>query len=490
MDGSDIDFFLAAFCYETNPFADSALGDPTWFAYIGRMWLNGHVPYLEYFDHKGPLIFFLNMLGLAISQESYLGVWCIELVFLLSSFRTVYSYVNEFRGKTEAVVVLGVVTAAMLKLTSPCDSIESFAYPIVTFCLIRLMTLIKRGESLSCHDAFLFGVAFMALFLLKANLVSVAFVIAVYYFQTWFQDRRTGRFLCNSALTFLGMAIVLLPFVGYFYVKGALYDFWYCAIVYNINYANKTAVFNALLPCVYVLNVLNLGLLFVRSVDKKVLAYNQIFLILTGLTLWQCPTYDHYYVLIVPGIIPLLVEIWGLMPNITLLRKGTLTLLFVFSICVLSTKVLTANFDVGGWARNIRNGGSLFSILEYKEGRQFAETLKFLELIDDRDSVLCFGRNGLYEYLKVSTRFKYFLHTTCELDERMHSASIENLKSRNDKYVIAYKPEVVNEWAVILNEGYEVVCESDKYYLYKRKYAVSGASKNGQASASEDRREN
>lgn len=460
---------LAAFCYETNPFTDSVFGDPTWFAYIGRMWLKGHVPFLEYFDHKGPMIFFLNMLGLAINDSTYIGIWLIEMLFLMFSVKMVYSYVSEFCGKIEAVITASFATACMLKLTSPCDSIESFAYPIATFCLLRFMTILRRSEHVNRRDAFLFGVAFMGLFLLKANLVSVAFVIAAFYLQDWYITRDTRRFVINSSLTFAGMALLFVPFVAYFYIKGALYDLWYCAIEFNLNYASTTATFNKLLWAVLALNAINAVMLIVRKFDRRVLAYNQLFLIITGLTLWQCPTYDHYYVLIVPGIVPMIVEGFRILKAKDWAMNVTLCGLYCLSGCVLGVKVLTTNLDVGGYINNLKHGGSLVSIVDYKEGQQFSETLKFLDLIEDHDSVLCFGRFGLYEYLRVTTKFKYFLHTTGKLAEHIRKASLENLRARNDRYVIAYKDDVVGEWEAALREGYSVVDESERFLLFVRK---------------------
>lgn len=460
---------LAAFCYETNPFTDSAFGDPTWFAYIARMWLKGHVPFLEYFDHKGPMIFFLNMLGLAITDSTYIGIWLIEMLFLAFSIKVVYSYVNEFCGKIEAVVTAAFVTACMLKLTSPCDSIESFAYPIVTYCLIRFVTILKRGSHVTRFDAFAFGLAFMGLFLLKANLVSVAFVIAAFYLQDWYQSREPKRFFVNSGLTFLGMLTLFVPFVTYFYCKDALYDLWYCAIEYNLSYASNTATFNKLLWAVLALNIINLAMMAMHSFDRKVLAYNQLFLFITGLTLWQCPTYDHYYVLIVPGLVPMMVEAFGAMKNMIWIKLAILTFLYCFSGCVLGIKVLTTNLDVSGYLNNLKGGGTLASIVDYKEGQQFFETHKFLDLIENKNSVLCFGRFGLYEYLKVTTKFKYFLHTTGELAEHIREASKNNLKSRNDRYVIAYKEDVAGEWQTILADGYKLLDESENFLLFERK---------------------
>ncbi len=55
------------------------------FLYIGSRLLQGAVPYRDIWDHKPPLIYFLNALGLAFSGGSRWGVWALELGFLFAA---------------------------------------------------------------------------------------------------------------------------------------------------------------------------------------------------------------------------------------------------------------------------------------------------------------------------------------------------------------------------------------------------------------------
>jgi hypothetical protein len=54
------------------------------FLYLGWRILNGELPYRDIWDHKPPVIFYLNALGLAISGNSRWGVWAVELAFLFA----------------------------------------------------------------------------------------------------------------------------------------------------------------------------------------------------------------------------------------------------------------------------------------------------------------------------------------------------------------------------------------------------------------------
>ena len=48
-------------------------GDSAAFVFIGKQMLKGKVPYLDYFDHKGPLLYLIEYAGLMISRGSTNG---------------------------------------------------------------------------------------------------------------------------------------------------------------------------------------------------------------------------------------------------------------------------------------------------------------------------------------------------------------------------------------------------------------------------------
>jgi hypothetical protein len=55
------------------------------FLYAGWRILSGELPYRDIWDHKPPLIYYLNALGLVVSGGSRWGVWCIEFILLFTA---------------------------------------------------------------------------------------------------------------------------------------------------------------------------------------------------------------------------------------------------------------------------------------------------------------------------------------------------------------------------------------------------------------------
>ena len=57
--------------------------DSSVFRYIGWMMTEGYVPYRDFFDHKGILLYVINYIGMLISFEH--GVWFLEGVTIFAS---------------------------------------------------------------------------------------------------------------------------------------------------------------------------------------------------------------------------------------------------------------------------------------------------------------------------------------------------------------------------------------------------------------------
>ena len=66
-------FLPASLLYYGNPLDHLPGMDNGVFLYGGQQLLVGKTPYLDFWDHKGPLIYFINALGLMIGKGSRAG---------------------------------------------------------------------------------------------------------------------------------------------------------------------------------------------------------------------------------------------------------------------------------------------------------------------------------------------------------------------------------------------------------------------------------
>ena len=88
-----IDSFIA------KPGGDSAI-----FMYVAQGILEGEVPYLDRWDHKGPLLYLINAVGLLIDEVW--GLWLVQGVFLLGASTFAFLALRKPFGTLPALFAL------------------------------------------------------------------------------------------------------------------------------------------------------------------------------------------------------------------------------------------------------------------------------------------------------------------------------------------------------------------------------------------------
>src|SRR6266496_1916463 len=69
----------------TLPSRDSGV-----FLYVGWRFLNGDIPYRDVWDHKPPLIYFVDALGLRLTPDSLWGVWLLQFIVIFLTLLLIY----------------------------------------------------------------------------------------------------------------------------------------------------------------------------------------------------------------------------------------------------------------------------------------------------------------------------------------------------------------------------------------------------------------
>ena len=80
--------FVLLFSYSTSPLysnyltygGEASAGDSLQFQTIGKAWLDGAIPYRDALDHKGPLLFFINMLGFLLGGGTRYGIVILQII--------------------------------------------------------------------------------------------------------------------------------------------------------------------------------------------------------------------------------------------------------------------------------------------------------------------------------------------------------------------------------------------------------------------------
>lgn len=239
---------LLLFSYSTSPLFDAPSSrDSGMFLTIGKYWSEGYLPYIDLWDSKGPIIFFVNALGYSITH-SRLGVFIIQVLCLFIA--NLYHFkilLLQFKPKNAFIWTL-LILLSLNYIYEAGDTVEEFILPLLSASFYYLYKWSLTMNSRSSHPpryAFLYGaVLSFALFSRLTNAVGIC--MAVFFITVLLSARKQwGNLLLNIGLFLSGFILVAFPFVCYFLANNALGDMWYAMFTYNLEYAGGSG-FNIL----------------------------------------------------------------------------------------------------------------------------------------------------------------------------------------------------------------------------------------------------
>ena len=128
---------MVGFTSPLNPFGNGVSGvDSSVFRYIGNLMKEGFVPYRDTFDHKGIVLYFIQLLGSFISERY--GIWFIELFFLCLTFYLSYYLARKYCNRFFSIMVLLFVYSLLGGFYEQGNFTESYAMPFILIGIIIL----------------------------------------------------------------------------------------------------------------------------------------------------------------------------------------------------------------------------------------------------------------------------------------------------------------------------------------------------------------
>ncbi|MBM3120613.1 MAG: hypothetical protein FJZ97_00325 [Chloroflexi bacterium] len=204
------------------------------FLYAGQRILEGDVPYRDFWDHKGPAIFYVNALGLALGGGAEAGVWFLEVLALGSAGLLGYVLLRGQFGFGPALLSTAGWLATVGYTIRPGNYTEEYGLPI-QFAALLLFTH-AEGGSARRRSLVGVGLALAGLALLRPNNTGVAVSILVLMMLEAMTPGLRRRRLGDSAAILAGLMLVAGSVLIYFATQGALDEMWDAVVVFNSIY--------------------------------------------------------------------------------------------------------------------------------------------------------------------------------------------------------------------------------------------------------------
>ncbi|HEX9017548.1 MAG TPA: glycosyltransferase family 39 protein [Anaerolineaceae bacterium] len=244
----------AAVLLQSSPWVVQTPGnDSGIFLYFGAQILHGKLPFVQLWDHKPPLVFYLDALGFLLSGGSRWGVWALEVLSLLAASLCAFGFLRRYFGRWAALLAVSGMLVSLSFVLEGGNLTEEFALPF-QFAALLLFAGMEDGRRPGWRG-YVLGVAMGCAFLLKQTLVGVWLAIGIYLLAAALFTR-AYRGLWILAQMLAGFAVVLLASLAYFALRGGLAAYWDVAFWYNFVYSSVASIerLNSLLDALAFLN--------------------------------------------------------------------------------------------------------------------------------------------------------------------------------------------------------------------------------------------
>ena len=207
------------------------------FLYTGWRILSGDLPYLNIWDHKPPVVYYINALGLALTHNSRWGVWLIEMVALYIAAYIAYSLIKNIFGQIPALMSSLFWLMSLVLILQGGNFTTEYTLPLQFLALWLFIKLDQYSSKKSYF--FLTGLTGAFAFFTKQTTIGlwVGFFIYLAFYRL---SQKQGRQYLSEALWMVlgGLSITLFVFV-FFWANGAISQFWDAAFLYNFTYSER-----------------------------------------------------------------------------------------------------------------------------------------------------------------------------------------------------------------------------------------------------------
>lgn len=446
--------------------------DSSVFRTMAMLILRGYVPYRDFFDHKGPLIYLINVAGYVI--DPVWGTWLLEWIFLTVMLGLLYKIARQFCSPILAGIAVLTASADLINCFGPGNFTEEYALPLIAAALYIFLAYFRSGKITNLR-LFVLGAAFGGVLMLRANMAAVWAVLCVSVTVQCLarkQVRPIGRF----ALWFIaGAAAAIVPFVLWLAANHALADFWQDYVLFNMTYssAGVSAVLTAMTssidrPIVW----LCIAVLVYQIWRKRELYLAVSYLAAMALSLWMlnlsARLYEHYGMIMVPlFVFPLAIQL-----NMVENQMKHEPLAAMAIICLLMIKFICPAW----WSFATRTA---FGISWAGQNAVDSNTLQVLDVIEtaantDDKIIVCGNDCAFYVMSGREPASRYMYQCPISLyDTGIRERFIADLEKTPPKVFIMEKRDkesdiyIEQAAAEYLDEnGYQNILENGKFTVY------------------------
>ena len=451
--------------------------DSSIFIYFGYGIRAGMTPYVDMVDHKGPLLWTIEWLGLTLGNGNMTGIWALEWIMMFVDLVLLFLCARFFiKNCAVCLLAVGISITPIVYLYQGGNFSEEWSLPFILLSLYIFMDYFSNNK-LTLFRIIACGACMGAVLCIRPNMIGVwvAFVLAAVVRMIL---KKNWKLLGKCISGFLcGIGLVVLPYVIYYACKGALRDMWQWSILNNVGYveAGSSSIFS-LGTIRYFWNIddmlyVPVLLMIVVALCRRRFDWIWSSVVFYAISLLLCTmggrTIPHYAMVLIPClIIPVsyvLSEIIKLSGKYQYLVLLILVVIWGKVSLIDAVQTQNANIELN-FHEDLNNN----SVVEY-----------ILENTEPSDPILVMSLNPYY--YDATGRFantKYFIqHFMYDYDYSLYDTVMQDIEQNPPKVIIMRKYNVDGDpWGEWMTRFYEDMCmktDSGMYELYETDFFVA-----------------
>ena len=310
--------FLSIFSYFTSPLSAHDNGfDSAFFMLVGQGMTKGYLPYRDFFDMKGPILFLIEYFGQMIvyGRTGIFIVQCLNLTLVFITICSIFESYHINNRFLQLILLLPIAFVLSFTLEGGNLTEEFSLFPLLS-CLLLCTTFFNNCEKTDKkwqHDIYWysgawFGVCFGALLLIRITNAALLCAMVISILIYLLQNHKVKELLICIQMFVFGLIAVVGPTFLFFAVKGLLIDMLEAVFCLGFFYSREKSLLQHLVEILFVERRQQLLLLIIpccmpilvqwRGWKEQVLAFLGGVFTFFGIALGN--NYTHYYTLAVP----------------------------------------------------------------------------------------------------------------------------------------------------------------------------------------------
>lgn len=210
-----------SYTHYVHPRCDSAI-----FYMSGKAWMEGMVPYVDFADSKGPLLWLIYGVGYLLSPHDFIGMFWFEVIFYTATFYIIALCACRLgcSMKTSIAIAILMSFAYFFPTTHAEMRAEDFCqlfFAVTLYCVICLCYY--ESKAYSFRYSFWAGISLGLTVMIKYNVAAMLGIpIVLIWIYSWRDKQRLIRSLVGYSI---GFVAATLPFVIILSIQGALSTF-------------------------------------------------------------------------------------------------------------------------------------------------------------------------------------------------------------------------------------------------------------------------